>query len=356
MLHKIYLLIVLTGLLIFEGQAQLAPNSNEMISKEIKAMKNPKSVTACTDEISTKYNFIVAQDGSGNFKTIQEAIDASKAFPTEDVRIFIRNGRYQEKVLVPACNNRLQLTGESVDSTIIVYGDHFTKLNRGRNSTFYTYTFRVDADDFRAENLTIMNSSGPIGQAVAIHVEGDRCAFINCRFLGNQDTMYLAGQNSRDYLKDCYIEGTTDFIFGAATALFENCTIHSKTNSFITAASTPKGKPFGFVFVKCKLTAKEGVTKALLGRPWRDYTKVVYIKCSLGSHIAPQGWANWDKTDRDRTAYFAEYGNVGGSSDTSERLHWCHQLTDEQAAIYTKENILKSTLSPEETEHRGWDE
>jgi Pectin methylesterase len=149
---------------------------------------------------------------------------------------------YKEKVKVAACNPHLRLIGESVDKTILTYDDHFNKINRGRNSTFYTYTLLVEADDFRAENMTIENSAGPVGQAVALHVEGDRCAFVNCRLLGNQDTVYLAGQTSRDYFSNCYIEGTTDFIFGAATAYFEKCTLHCKTSSYATAASTNKDK------------------------------------------------------------------------------------------------------------------
>ena len=295
-----------------------------------------------------KYDFVVAKDGSGNFTTIQAAIDASKAFPDAPITIFIKNGVYNEKVKVAACNPHLRLIGESAEKTILTYGDHFDKINRGRNSTFYTYTLLVEADDFRAENMTIENSAGPVGQAVALHVEGDRCAFINCRLLGNQDTVYLAGQTSRDFFANCYIEGTTDFIFGAATAYFEKCTLHSKTNSYVTAASTNQGKQYGFVFNECKLTAAEGVNKAYLGRPWRDYARVVYIHCSIGKHIAPAGWENWSKTTRDKTAFYAEFENKGEGASTSQRVAWSHQLTKKEAANYTKEKVLSAALpSPE---------
>ncbi|MTK51829.1 pectinesterase family protein [Paludibacter sp.] len=295
-----------------------------------------------------KYDFVVAKDGSGNFTTIQAAVDASKAFPDSPITIFIKNGVYNEKVKVPACNPHLRLIGESAEKTILTYGDHFDKINRGRNSTFYTYTLLVEADDFHAENMTIENSAGPVGQAVALHVEGDRCAFVNCRLLGNQDTLYLAGQTSRDYFGNCYIEGTTDFIFGAATAYFEKCTLHSKTNSYVTAASTNQGKKYGFVFNECKLTAAEGVNKAYLGRPWRDYARVVYIHCAIGKHIAPAGWVNWDKTTRDKTAYYAEFENNGEGASTSQRVAWSHQLTKKEAANYTKEKVLAAALpSPE---------
>jgi pectinesterase len=288
-----------------------------------------------------KYEFTVAQDGSGDFITIQAAIDACKAFPDSMVTVFIKNGVYHEKIKIPACNTRLSLVGESAEKTIITWDDYFNKVNRGRNSTFYTYTLMVEADDFYAENLTIENTAGPVGQAVALHVEGDRCAFHNCRILGNQDTLYTAGQNSRQFFKDCYIEGTTDFIFGAATVLFEGCIICSKSDSYITAASTPTGKPFGYVFTRCKLMPKEGISKVYLGRPWRDYARTVFLDCEMGPHILPAGWSNWGGTARDKTAYYAEYGNTGPGATTTGRVAWSHQLTKRQAKEYTIENILK---------------
>jgi pectinesterase len=160
----------------------------------------------------------------GLFNTsIQQAIDASKSFPDQRITIFVKNGIYKEKIVVPACNTRLSIIGESAEKTIITFGDYFSRMNRGRNSTFYTYTLLVDADDFYAENLTVENSAGPVGQTVALHVSGDRCVFRNCRIIGNQDTLYTDGLNSRQYFEGCYIEGTTDFIFGAATVLFKNC-------------------------------------------------------------------------------------------------------------------------------------
>jgi pectinesterase len=248
------------------------------------------------------YDMIVAMDGSGDYTRIQSAIDASKAFTDERISIFIKNGVYKEKVRVPAWNNKLSLIGESVEHTIISFGDYFSRINRGRNSTFFTYTLLVEGNDFFAENLTIENTAGPVGQAVALHVEGDRCTFHNCRFLGNQDTLYAAGQNTRQYYDSCYIEGTTDFIFGAATAVFAFCTVHSKSNSYITAASTPEGKPFGFVFLNCELTADPGAKKVYLGRPWRDYARVAFLNCGMGSHILAVGWDNWSSPAREKTS------------------------------------------------------
>lgn len=309
---------------------------------------------ACLTINAQKYDFIVAQDGSGNFTSIQAAIDASKSFPDSPVTIFIKNGVYHEKVVVPACNTHLRLIGENKDKTILTYGDFFSKINRGRNSTFYTYTLKVEANDFRAENLTVENSAGRVGQAVALHVDGDRCAFVNCRILGNQDTLYLEGETSRDYFYGCYIDGTTDFIFGEATAFFENCELHSKTDSYITAASTPKGNSFGFVFSRCTLTADKEVKNAYLGRPWRDYARVVYLHCRLGKHIASEGWLNWAKTDRDKTAYYAEYDNTGEGASATNRVSWSHQLTAQQAAGYTKEKVLTTVFPVSELDVNWW--
>jgi pectinesterase len=293
------------------------------------------------------YKITVAQDGTGDYSTIQQAINACRSFPDNRITIFVRKGSYHEKVVVPACNPRISIIGDSTGETIITYSDFFNKLNRGRNSTFYTYTLLIIADDFYAENLTIENSAGPVGQAIALYVSGDRCVFRNCRILGNQDTLFTDGFTSRQYFDSCFIEGTTDFIFGPATVLFNNCTINSKGNSYITAASTPQGKPFGYVFTDCKLTAADSVTKAYFGRPWRDYAKVVFIKCEIGSHIQPAGWSNWQGTDRDKTAYYAEYGNTGPGSDISKRVQWSHQLSKKEAAKYTLKNILSPVLPVE---------
>ncbi|MCB9307203.1 MAG: pectin esterase [Lewinellaceae bacterium] len=296
---------------------------------------------------------IVAQDSSGDFTSIQEAIDQAKAFPDKRITIFIKKGIYREKVKVHAWNTMLTLKGEDAATTIITYDDYFDKIDRGRNSTFHTYTVLVQADDFRAEQLTIENTAGPVGQAVALAVESDRCVFRNCRILGNQDTLYAAGSSSRQYFVNCYIEGTTDFIFGAATALFDTCTIHSKSNSYITAASTPEGRRFGYVFRACRLTAAPGVDAAYLGRPWRDHAHVAFIFCEMGGHIAPAGWQNWSGTTRDKTAYYAEYGNSGPGAGTAHRVSWSHHLSKKEAGRYTLKNILKSVAPADEKDWTG---
>jgi len=290
--------------------------------------------------LAQNYDFVVSADGSGDFTSIQKAIDACKAFPDSRVRIFVKNGTYREKLVVPSCNSHLSIIGESAVKTIISFDDYFDKINRGRNSTFYTYTLKVEANDFHLENITVENTAGPVGQAVALHVEGDRCIFINCIFLGNQDTVYAAGRFSRQYFSNCYIEGTTDFIFGEATTVFEQCTIHAKANSFLTAASTPEGKAFGFVFLNCKITAASGVDKVFLGRPWRSFAKVAFLNCEIGSFITAEGWDNWAKTGNEKTAQFAEYGNTGSGANTGKRVGWSVKLSDKEASKFNKENIF----------------
>ncbi len=287
-----------------------------------------------------KYNLVVAQDGTGDYKTIQEAVDACRIFPDKPFTIHVKNGVYREKVAIPEGNTFLSIIGESVEKTIISWDDHFNKINRGRNSTFYTYTLKVEAGDFRMENITVENTAGPVGQALALYVEGDHCVFVNCRFLGNQDTVYAAGRIGRQYFYNCYIEGTTDFIFGEATALFEKCTIHAKANSFLTAASTAKGKPFGYVFKDCKITAAKGITKVFLGRPWRGFAKVAFLNCEMGLFIVPEGWDNWSNTENEKTVTFWEYKNIGAGADRSKRVIWSHELTKKEAFNFTKEKIF----------------
>lgn len=298
------------------------------------------SVSCANAQNSIKFKVIVAQDGSGDFTSIQDAIDAAKAFPPKRITIFIKNGIYREKVRIPSWNNTLSLIGEDVEKTIIVWDDHFNKMKRGRNSTFFTYTMKVEADDFYAENLTIENAAGPVGQAVALHVEGNRCRFKNCKFLGNQDTAYLDGENSNQLFSNCTITGTTDFIFGSATVVFKECTIISKSDSYITAASTTKGKEFGFVFMNCKLQAANHVSRVFLGRPWRPYAKTVFIECELREHIRAEGWEKWSNAENAATTFYAEYNNYGAGANTKNLVEWAHLLSKKEAQKYTLEKIL----------------
>ncbi len=289
-------------------------------------------------------HIVVAKDGSGDFTSIQRAIESCKSFPYERITVYIKNGTYHEKVRIPEWNTKISLIGQSKDSTIIAYADYFNKINKGPNSTFYTATLTVEGTDFHAENLTIKNNSGPIGQAMALTVNADRCSFKNCRFIGNQDTIYLTGENARYYFNDCYIEGTTDFIFGQATALFEKCLIMCKDNSYITAASTSKSAEFGFVFNECQITAASNVTEVFLGRPWRKYAQTVFINCKMGDFIRPEGWNNWNNSENEKTVYYAEYHSRGQGATPTARAKWSHQLTDKQVREYTIENIFKGIV------------
>ena len=291
-------------------------------------------------KFEVKYTYVVAKDGSGDFTSIQSAIEACKSFPDERITIFIKNGIYNEKVFIPEWNTKISLIGESKDSTIISFADYFKKIDKGRNSTFYTATLLVQGNDFHAENLTIENSAGQVGQALALAVEADRCSFSNCKFLGNQDTIYLSGEHNRQYFVDCYIEGTTDFIFGEATALFEKCSIKCKADSYITAASTPEGFAYGFVFKNCTIEAAPGVKDVYLGRPWRKYAKVVFINCKMGAFIDSKGWSNWQKTDNYKTVFYAERNSTGAGAKPDERVSWSHQLTEDQAERYSIKNIF----------------
>ena len=280
---------------------------------------------------------VVSRDGTGDFRTLQEAVESARAFMDYTVTIYVKNGEYKEKVIVPSWVENIDIIGEDRDKTIITYDDH---ANINKMGTFRTYTVKVEGSDITFKNLTIENNAAQLGQAVALHTEGDRLKFINCRILGNQDTIYTGAKFTRLYFKDCYIDGTTDFIFGPSTALFENCMIHSKRNSYVTAASTPKEAKYGYIFKHCKLTAEPGVDKVYLGRPWRPYAYTLFIECELGKHIVPAGWHNWGKQSNEETARYMEYKNTGEGANVSERVAWSKQLTKKEAEAVTVDAIF----------------
>lgn len=282
---------------------------------------------------------VVSRDGTGNFRTLQEAIESARAFMDYTVTIYVKNGVYKEKVIVPSWVENIDIIGEDRDKTIITYDDH---ANINKMGTFRTYTVKVEGSDITFKNLTIENNTAQLGQAVALHTEGDRLKFINCRILGNQDTIYTGAKFTRLYFKDCYIDGTTDFIFGPSTALFEDCIIHSKRNSYVTAASTPKEAKYGYVFKHCKLTAEPGVDKVYLGRPWRPYAYTLFIECELGKHIVLAGWHNWGKQSNEETARYMEYKNTGEGANASERVAWSKQLTKKEAEAVTVDAIFRT--------------
>ena len=294
------------------------------------------------------YDFVVAKDGSGDFFTVQEAVNAAPDYCKQDeTTIYIKDGVYKEKVTIPANKWKLHLIGQSAENTVISWGDYAKKIGPTGHEmgTSATSTVFLYGPDFLAENLTIENTSGEgkhIAQACAITVDADRVAFINCRFLANQDTIYTYGKGQRQYFRGCWIEGTTDFIFGSSTCWFEDCTILSKKNSYVTAASTPEGTAYGYVFNKCRLIHDGKTDKVYLGRPWRPFAKTVFIDCELGNHILKEGWHNWGKEYAEKTAFYAEYGSKGpGAASVKERVKWSRQLKAKEAAKYTPANVLK---------------
>lgn len=291
-----------------------------------------------------KYIFTVAKDGTGEYTTIQDAIDAMRVYPLAPITLYIKNGVYNEKIELPANNTDVTFVGENVDSTIISWNDYSGK---GKHTTFTSYTSKISGNRFRAENITFANTAGPVGQALALYVDADKAVFKNCKFLGNQDTIFTAGETSRQFFEDCYIEGTTDFIFGPSTAIFQNCTIKGKSNSFITAASTYRQSSFGYVFKDCKIIADTNVTKLYLGRPWRAYAKTVFLNCDLPKVIAPEGWNNWGNSENEKTAFYAEYKNTGDGATIEKRVKWSKQLSKKEAMQYNPETVFHTYKQPE---------
>jgi pectinesterase len=285
----------------------------------------------------------VAQDGSGNYKTVQAAFDAIPVNNKTPVQVYVKNGLYKEKLHLDSSKNFVELVGESRFNTILTYDDHTGKVAPSGKAinTQSSYSFLMAADNFEAYNITVRNDAGfTAGQAVAIEARGDKAVFVNCRFIGNQDIVFLNSERSRQYFKDCYIEGTTDFIFGAATAWFEQCHIHSKKNSHITAASTPQGHPYGYVFNDCTLTGDSALHAVSLGRPWRPYAWVTYIHCYMGQQVKAEGWSNWNQTESYKTSRYSEYQNYGPGASTTGRVSWSRQLTDAEAAKITIKTIF----------------
>ncbi|HVX85468.1 MAG TPA: pectinesterase family protein [Phycisphaerae bacterium] len=296
----------------------------------------------------------VAADGSGDFKTLQDAIAAAPSNAREETVIHIKPGAYAGPFLVDKQKPHLTLLGDDAATTVLTW-DRNVQDPKPPGGDGFNPGLLVRADDFHAARLTIQNTSGDHGQALAVRADGDRALFVNCRILGWQDTLMV--NNGRDYFQDCYIAGRVDFIYGSAAAWFENCEIHSRNGGHVTAASTPQDHPFGFVFDHCKLTGdsdawdpattnpattqKARATPiADLGRPWRPYASVTYLNCDMGAHISPAGWNNWGKTSNEQTARYAEYHSTGPGGSAEKRAAWTHQLTDEQAKAITAAAVL----------------
>jgi pectinesterase len=290
---------------------------------------------------------IVAADGSAKYKTVQEAVMAVPAGTADSpVIIRIKPGTYKELVYVQREKRFFKLIGEDASKTVITY-DLNANL-KGQDGkpigTFRTPTVQIDADDFTAENITFENAAGPVGQALAVRVDGDRVVFRNCRFLGWQDTNFI--NRGRQYFENCYITGHVDFIFGGATAFFERCHIHALKDGYLTAASTPDNAPFGFVFSHCKVTGETPEVKTYLGRPWRAYSAVTFIETEMSGNVRPEGWHNWNFPEREKTARYAEYGSTGAGARPEARVAWARRLTKSDVKNITPEKVLAG--------HDGW--
>lgn len=286
-------------------------------------------------------NLMVAADGSGRFKTVQDAVMAvPSGSRTNPVIVHIKPGTYQELIYVQREKCFFKLEGENPATTVITYGlyANLTNFNGKPIGTFRTPTATIDADDFTAENLTFENSAGPKGQALAIRVDGDRAEFRNCRFLGWQDTMLL--NRGRQYFEDCYVAGHVDFIFGAATAWFERCHVQCRGDGYITAASTPVGQPFGFVFSRCTITGDKPETRSYLGRPWRIHASTIFLNTEMSEVVRPEGWNDWKKPETHRTARYAEFNSTGPGANPSARVAWARQLTKAEADAITPARVL----------------
>lgn len=291
----------------------------------------------------SKPNFIVAADGSGDFTSVQEAINQIPDFRANETIVFIKEGIYKEKLILPASKTNVTIVGESVDNTILTYNDFASKPNLfGENmGTTGSSSFFIFGNNFTARNITFENSSGPVGQAVAVRASGDKLIFDNCKFLGFQDTLYPNESGSRQYYRNCYIEGTVDFIFGWATVWFEGCEIFCKTSGYITAASTNQGVNHGFVFNNCRITGDAPAGAVYLGRPWRDYAQTVFLNCFMSEVIHPNGWHNWNKPHAEKTAFYAEFGSYGpGAGDDSTRVKWSHLLSAKESKKYSVASVL----------------
>jgi pectinesterase len=287
----------------------------------------------------------VAADGSGQYKTVQEAINAVPQTTRFDnpAIIRIKPGVYKELIYVQHEKRFVHLVGEDASKTILTYNLNANMIGPDGKiiGTFRTPSTFIDADDFTVENITFENSAGPVGQALAIRVEGDRVVFRNCRFLGWQDTILI--NRGRQYFENCYITGHVDFIFGAATAWFENCHIHILRDGYITAASTPPQQPFGFVFSHCKITAESPGVKTYLGRPWRPFASTIFLNTEMAEVVRPEGWNNWSQPDREKTSRYAEYASTGPGGKASDRVKWARQLSDAEAKTITMQKVLGGT-------------
>ncbi len=301
---------------------------------------------------SPKTHYVVDCHGGGDFTSLQACFDALPSKPSEWRTIEIRPGTYREKLTLDVYKDKVRILGmgEAPEEVRLVWNDHTGRVVDGHEMTTYdTWTLSLQADEVYLENLTIDNDA-PLGagQAVALETRGDRIHIHSCRLIGNQDTFFTKGYVSRVRVTDSYIEGTTDFIFGPSIVLFDRCTLHGKSESFLTAASTTERNQYGYVFRDCIVTVAPNVEQLYLGRPWKTTARTVWIRCELPKEIAPAGWGDWHDTARRGMSFYAEYGCRGEGADRSQRVDWSYILTEEQLAEYTPEKIFAKKTGSEQ--------
>ncbi len=301
------------------------------------------TITVCVSH-SLAADVTVAPNGDGQFKSVQAAINAAPAGTREKPWVIhIKPGIYKELIVVHREKRFLRLEGEDAAKTVLTFDLHanITGPDGKPIGTFRTPSTVIDADDFAAENITFENSAGPVGQALAIRLDGDRAVFRNCRFLGWQDTILT--NRGRHYFEGCYIAGHVDFIFGSATVFFERCHIHCLRNGYITAASTPSDQPFGYVFANCKITGETPEVKTYLGRPWRAFGGAIFLNTEMSDVVRPEGWHNWNAPEREKTARYAEFKSTGPgapNANANARVAWARHLTEAEAKAITLEKVL----------------
>lgn len=311
----------------------------------------------------------VAKDGSGDYRTVGEAIASAKGGNNQKTTIYIKNGIYTERLEIKT--PFITMIGEDRENTVICY-DLYAQLpavDGLKLGTFRTYSVLIDTHDFTASNITFKNNAGlgkDVGQAIAVYVDGDRIIFDHCNLIASQDTLFTGPLppkeiekngfigpkqfapriNGRHFYNGCYIRGDIDFIFGSATAFFENCeifsqNIHEEINGYVTAASTPEGQEYGYVFDSCRFTSDCPPNSVYLGRPWRNYAKTVIMNSYLGEHICHEGWHNWNKLDAQETCFYGEYGNYGPSALMINRPDWIQRIDEEASKHYIKARVLE---------------
>ncbi|HZL78086.1 MAG TPA: pectinesterase family protein, partial [Candidatus Limnocylindrales bacterium] len=294
-----------------------------------------------TAGLAAQTNLFVAADGSAQFTSVQPAIMSVPSGSRENpVVIHIKPGTYKELIYLQREKRFFKLVGDDATNTVLTFNLYagITNAEGKPIGTFKTPSTTIDADDFTAENLTFENSAGAVGQALAIRVDGDRATFRNCRFLGWQDTILL--NRGRQYFENCFVAGAVDFIFGAATAWFENCEIRALGEGYLTAASTPIDQPFGFVFSNCKITGEPSPAKTYLGRPWRIYASTIFLNCQMSAVVRPEGWNDWKKLETHTTARYAEFNSRGAGTSPTNRVNWLKTLTKSDAAKITTQTVL----------------